>query len=338
MIWNDVQYLWLLLVMPFLMVLFFYQRKRAGKIVGKQFDSELIQKLRFGYSSSKQRWRNVFLSLSMILIVVSLAGPKIGTEVREVERRGLNMLIALDLSRSMNAEDISPSRLQKAKFEINRLIDRLQGDRVGLIVFTGEAFVQSPMTRDYAALRLFLDIAETEQMPNSTTNLNAALTRAGEVFESVKEANAESGEWDAADVLLVIADGEHFGEDPIPAVRELQEKGVKVFSLGIGTERGGRIPVYEEGQLKGYFRSENGETVITRMSSERLRAIAFEGGGSYFEIRSGNETIDPLLARLEDLERNEFATQEFTDYKNRYQTLLMAGLLLFILTIFLKDD
>lgn len=338
MIWNDVQFLWLLLLIPLLMMALWVQRARAKKMVGEQFEADLLQKLRSGYSSAKQRWRSGLFLASTTLIVMALAGPKIGTEVREVERRGLNMLIALDLSRSMNAEDISPSRLQKAKFEINRLIDRLQGDRVGLIVFTGEAFVQSPMTRDYAALRLFLDIAETDQMPNSTTNMIAAIERAGEVFDSVQDAEAEAGERDAADVLLLIADGEHFGEDPVPAVKALQEKGVKVFSLGIGTERGGRIPVYEEGQLKGYFRSEEGETVITRMSSERLRSIAFEGGGSYFEIRSGNETIDPLLARLEDLERNEFATQEFTDYKNRYQTLLFVGLMLFALTLFLKED
>ena len=270
-------------------------------------------------------------------MIIALAGPKIGTEVREVERRGLNMLIALDLSRSMNAEDISPSRLQKAKFEVNRLIDRLQGDRVGLIVFTGEAFVQSPMTRDYTALRLFLDIVETDQMPNSTTNMNTALRKAGEVFDSISANDEGDRNRDAADVLLMIADGEHFGEDPLPVVRGLHEEGVKVFSLGIGTESGGRIPVYEEGELKGFFTSE-GETVITKMSSDLMRKIAFEGGGSYFEIRSGNETIDPLLARLEDLERNEFATQEFTDYKDRYQSLLIAGLFLFVLTLFMKDD
>lgn len=338
MIWSDAHFLWLLLLIPIAIALLYYQRSIAKRAVEKQFDPELISRLRSGYSPVKQRWRSVSFFISLTFIIFALAGPKIGTEVREVERRGLNMLIALDLSRSMNAEDISPSRLQKAKFEINRLIDRLQGDRVGLLVFTGEAFVQSPMTRDYAALRLFLDIAETDQMPNSTTNMIAALERAGEVFTSVREANSEAGERDAADVLLVIADGEHFGEDPVPAVKELSANGVKVFSLGIGTERGGRIPVYEEGQLKGYFRSDEGETVITRMSSDLLRSIAFEGGGSYFEIRSGNETIDPLLSRLEDLERNQFATQEFTDYKNRYQTLLLLGIMGLIITLFLKED
>ena len=238
------------------------------------------------------------------------------------------MLIALDLSASMNAEDVKPNRLDKAKYEINRLIERLKGDRVGLIIFTGEAYLQSPMTLDYSALRLFLNIADTDQMPSTTTDFASALEMAKKAFESIEESNAT-----AAKVLLVISDGEDQGDDFADPLKELTSDNIQIYTLGIGTANGAAIPLYEKdtGNLLGYKRDNSGKVVTTKLENGRLREIAEAGGGQYYEIQRGNDGIDSFLARVDELEKGEFSSQEYADFKNQYQW--MAGLALITLFI-----
>lgn len=332
MIWANSTYLWLLLLLPLIWAGYWWIKVRNREKAFKLFDERLLKTLRLNYWTLGDKVRFGSIMVAALFFILALAGPKIGTEIREIERTGLNMVIALDLSRSMNAEDVPPSRLQKAKFEINRLINRLEGDRVGLIVFTGEAFVQSPMTQDYSALRLFLDIAETDQMPTSTTNFNSAMVKAVETFESISEEYR-----DASNVLLFIADGENHGPDFMPALRQLTQMGVTTFSVGIGTEEGGRIPIYDNGNLQGYHRDRDGNVVTTRLSSQTMRQIAAEGNGNYYEISSGSDTIEPFFSRLDELERGEFSAQQYSDYKNRYQVLLVIGLFFFCIGLFFPD-
>lgn len=257
-------------------------------------------------------------------MIISLAGPKIGTEVREVKRQGVDMLVALDLSASMNAEDVRPSRLEKAKFEINRLIERLRGDRVGLIVFTGEAYLQSPMTLDYSALRLFLDIAETDQMPSSATDFEPAMESALEAFEALDDNSS-----DAAKVLLIISDGEDHTQSYNEALKALVDRSISVYTLGIGTEEGTTIPIYEENsnRLIGYKRDNDGKVVTTNLQSSVLRNIARTGNGEYYSIERGNDGIDSFLGRVDELEKGEFASQEYADFKNQYQWMGALGLI-----------
>jgi Ca-activated chloride channel family protein len=264
-----------------------------------------------------------------------LSGPKIGTEVREIKRQGIDMLVALDLSASMNAEDVRPSRLEKAKFEINRLIERLRGDRVGLIVFTGESYLQSPMTLDYSALRLFLDIADTEQMPSSATAFKPAFETALEAFQSLEENGTE-----ASEVLLIISDGEDHGQSYDEALRSLTNENILVYTVGIGTADGTTIPLYEEGtgDLIGYKRDNQGEVVTTKLQSQILRNIAQKGNGEYYSIERGNDGIDAFLARMDELEKGEFASQEYADYKNQYQWMGALALLLLFTSIILPSS
>lgn len=332
MIWDNPSYLWFLLLIPAIAVLFWWIRRTQKINRSRLFDERLLNSLRLNYWKRGDKIRLGLFLGAFLFFIIALAGPKIGTEIREVERSGVNLVVALDLSRSMNAEDVPPSRLQKAKFEITRLINRLDGDRVGLIVFTGEAFVQSPMTLDYSALRLFLDIAQTDQMPSSTTNFRSAFRKAAESFESIEDEYSN-----AANVLLFVADGENHGPDYTPELNELAQKGVTIFSIGIGTEQGGRIPIYDNGNLRGYHRDGAGNDVITRLSSQTMRNIASAGGGNYYEINSGSDTIEPFLAKLDELERGAFSTQEYADYKNRYQLMLLFGLALFFGAILFPD-
>lgn len=327
MIWESPLYLWLLVLIPILVVLMWYKNKSIKNAQEKFFNAELFNSLRKGYWSTGAAIKTVLFVIGFIFVITSLAGPKVGTEVREVKRRGIDMLIALDLSASMNAEDVRPSRLEKAKFEINRLIERLKGDRVGLVVFTGEAYLQSPMTLDYSALRLFLEIVDTDQMPSSATDFKAAMGTAKAAFESLEENTAE-----AAKVLLIISDGEDHGQSYEDALTELTNSSIAVYTLGIGTTEGTTIPLYEEdtGELIGYKRDQQGSVVTTSLQRDVLREIASIANGNYYEIERGNDGIDAFLARVDELEKGEFSSQEYADFKNQYQWMGALGLLCFV--------
>lgn len=331
MIWENSTYLWALLLIPLIWGGFWWLRVARHKSRAEIFDDRLLSMLRLNFWKIGDQVRFYSFLTAILFFVLALAGPKIGTEIREVERSGVNMLIALDLSRSMNVEDISPNRLEKAKFEINRLINRLEGDRVGLLVFTGDAFVQSPLTMDYSALRLYLDIAQTEQMPSSTTNFRSAMLRAEEAFESIDDNS------NAANVLLFIADGENHGPDYTDAAERLTAQGITIFTIGIGTAEGGRIPVYENGEFRGYHSDRQGNEVTSSLISDNMREIASVGNGNYYEITRGSDTIEPFLSRLDELERGEFSSQEYANYKNRYQLMTLIGLFFLGLSLFFPD-
>jgi Ca-activated chloride channel family protein len=329
MIWQDSVYLWFLLVIPILVAATWWYNKQLDEKRRSFFGSELFEQLRSGFWPLGKRIRSICLYVGLTLLIVAAAGPKIGTEVREVKRQGVDLLIALDLSASMNAEDVKPSRLEKAKYEISRLVDRLNGDRVGLIVFTGEAYLQTPMTLDYSALRLFLNIAETDQMPSSSTDFSAAMETASEAFSSEEE---ESQNTSAAKVMMIISDGENHGESYDGALQNLREANVSVYTLGIGTTSGARIPLYDDsGSMMGYKRNGQGGVITSRLESDVLSDIAEQGGGEYYEIRGGGSGIDGFLGRLDELQQGEFASQEYADFKNQYQWLAGIGLLFMLL-------
>lgn len=318
MIWQNSTYLWLLLLVPLLVIGFWWKSKSLHKKRIRFFNNELFDSLRQGFWKIGDTLKVTFSVLGMVFLVIALAGPKVGTEVREVKRQGIDMLIALDLSLSMQAEDVKPSRLAKAKFEINRLIERLKGDRVGLVVFTGEAYIQSPMTLDYSALRLFLEIAETDQMPSTSTDFKSAMEIALSAFESLDETEKSK---EAAKVLLIISDGEDHGQSYDTALRKLIDQNIYVYTLGIGTEQGATIPLYEKntGSLVGYKRDRAGKVVTTALESNILKEIASKANGAYYSIERGNDGIDAFLARIDKLEKGEFSNQEYADYKNQYQ-------------------
>lgn len=327
MIWENPAFLWLLFSLPVLLVLSWWRFKMLRQKREKYFQESLFTSLRKGYWKTGSRLTTACFIGGLLFLLIALAGPKIGTEVREIKRQGVDMLIALDLSASMNAEDVKPSRLAKAKFEINRLIERLDGDRVGLIVFTGEAYLQSPMTLDYSALRLFLDIADTDQMPSAATNFNAALEMAHQAFQALEEAST-----DASKVLLIISDGEDHSPSYYAALQQLVNRNILVYTLGIGTEAGTTIPLYEAGsnRLIGYKRDNNGQVVTTKLQKNTLQRIAASGNGEFYSIERGNDGIDAFLARIDELEKGEFASQEYADFKNQYQWMAALGLLFLI--------
>lgn len=333
MIWQSPLFLFLILLIPLLIGGFWWYRRRLQRKRKKYFEQLLFEGLWKGFWSLGKKIKDVSLYIGLAFLIVGLAGPKVGTEVKEVKRQGVDLMIALDLSASMNAEDVKPSRLEKAKYEISRLIDRLDGDRVGLIVFTGDAYLQSPLTLDYSALRLFLNIAETDQMPNSATDFSAAMQTALKAFDKSKK-EAESSNTKASKVLFIISDGENHGQSYDDALNSLTSNNISVYTLGIGSRSGTTIPMYNDsGVLMGYKKNNNNEVVTTQLHPQILKNIAREGNGEYYEIQGGNDGIDAFLARLNELQQGEFASQEYADFKNQYQWLVGIGLGFVILAL-----
>ncbi|TNE68878.1 VWA domain-containing protein [bacterium] len=326
MIWQAAHFLWLLLFIPLLIVAHIGLKKYWSTKIERYFKPELLKKLYKGPSAWMTNLRFTFSLAGLTCLIIALAGPKIGTEVREVQRRGVDVMIALDLSLSMKAEDVSPSRLDKAKYEISRLLERLKGDRVGLIVFTGEAWLQSPMTTDYSALRLFLNIIDTDQMPSSTTNFAEAMSTSIRAFEAIEK------ESKAAKVLLIISDGEDQGEPYGDELSEVVNKGISVYTLGIGTLEGGTIPMYDENKrLIGYKRDRaSGTVVVSKLQPQTLSDIADKGNGDFYQIQRGSDGLDGFIQKIDQLEKGEFARQEYADFKNQYQYLTFAALLMWL--------
>lgn len=325
MVWEHPTLLWLLLLVPALAVAGPWWRRRLRERRRTYFSDDVYARIVPPRHVLADRFRSASLLAGLAFLILALAGPKIGTEVREVKRQGIDILVALDLSLSMKAEDVRPSRLDKAKFELIRLVDRLKGDRIGLISFTGEALLQVPLTNDYTAFKLFLNIANPDLMPSTSTDFTAAMRAAGEAYAAAGESSGN-----AARVLLIVSDGEDHGPEFGPALDGLLQQNITVFTVGIGTPAGAAIPLYDPqtGRLREYKRDAQGNVVTTSLQRARLEEIAQAGNGSYFEILRPADGLDPFLGRIEGLDKQEFATQEYADYENRFQWPLMLAILL----------
>ncbi len=347
MIWNAPGFLWLLLLLPLLYVLSRVLASHQRKKRALYFSDSLFERLQPHRWESGLIWRNRFFYAGLFFLIIAMAGPKIGTEVREVQRERLDLIVALDLSLSMKAEDVRPSRLEKARFEINRLLDHLDGDRIGLIVFTGEAMLHCPLTTDYSAFRMFLDIADTDIMPSTTTDFKPMMREAANAFRSAYRSHGDNERASgrspglartgrqpdqAAEILLLFSDGEdHFDRFSEP-YQELLDMGVYIFSVGIGTVDGGTIPRFdtETGAFRDFHRDRQGRVVTTRLVPETLREIAEGSGGQYYQISRTAHNIEGFIRQLNHLERSVFATEEITSYQNRFYYPAIVSLLSFI--------
>lgn len=330
MIWEHPAALWLLILLIGGYFALGYYQKIIRDRRKRYFSDEVFDKLYHGSSPGARKAQNILLFTGLVFLVFALAGPKIGTEVREITRQGVDLMIMLDVSKSMKAEDVRPNRLDKAKFEILRMVDRLRGDRIGLIVFTGESVLLSPLTADYSAFRLYLNLADTDAMPSSTTDFSAGFEVALQAFKSAGQQDRNTSR-----VMLLLSDGEDHGPDYSQSLQQIRDLGVTIFTVGIGTTSGGTIPIYDEqtGRLREYLRDAAGQIVTTRLEPQNLRRIADTGGGQYFEISRSSDGMDGFISQLEELEKSEFATQEFADYKNQYQWFAAFGLILLLLSI-----
>jgi len=322
---EYLQILWALIPLVALLIFFRYrQRKELGKFLS----SQTVEVLAPGKSRTKEFGKDLLFVLSAAMLILTAANPRVGTRMEEVKLKGIDLMVALDVSLSMKAEDIRPSRLEKAKQDVSRLLQRLRGDRIGLIVFAGEAFVQFPLTSDYSAADLFLSAADVDAVPYPGTAIGAALDLAMNSFQ--KDSPAQKA-------IIVVSDGENTVGDLLASVDRARRMNVRIFGIGQGTPSGGPIPVYRGGRLADYKRDRTGSMVLTKLDETALQQISSATGGAYLRATSGGNEVEQIFDELSKLEKAEYGALQVAGYQTVYQYPLALALLLLIIEMMMSE-
>ncbi|MGN1221376.1 MAG: VWA domain-containing protein [Candidatus Cryptobacteroides sp.] len=286
-------------------------------------DVRLVSKLMPSYSKGKAWIRTSLFSLGFLFLIIGLSRPQIGAKLKEHQTKGAEIMIALDVSNSMLAEDYSPNRLERAKLAISRLVDKLRDDRIGLIVFAGNSFVQLPITTDYVSAKMFLRSISTESVPIQGTAMGEAINTAIRSFSAQSEKSR---------AIIVITDGENHEDDPVAAARMAADNGIRVFTIGVGSPEGKPIPM--DGDL---LRDKNGDIVVTRLDESILQEVASAGNGLY--VRAGNSEfgLNPIIDNIRKMEDEQYSSIVFEEFDEQFMYFLGIALFFFVLEMLIGD-
>lgn len=326
---SNATYLYLLFLIPVLLglyiLLFQLQKKATLRFVNSAF-FELLIPLRSPFRSHIKVF--IFL-LALTSLIVAVARPQFGSKLEEVKREGIELIIALDVSRSMLAEDIKPNRLERAKQAITTLINKMQDDKIGMIIFAGDAYTQLPITTDYISAKIFLSNINTEIVSMQGTAIASAINLGTRSFTQDTEASK---------VIVVISDGENHEGDAIEAAQLAAEKGIKVYTIGMGTPSGAPVPLTQKGGIQsGFLKDRQGEVVISRMDPTMLSKIAAAGNGEFFGASTGNVGLNQLYNELNNLNKSEIETRVYSEYDDQFQYFILFALILLIFDIFILE-
>jgi Ca-activated chloride channel family protein len=322
------EYLYGLLVLLPLAALFTAAARKRAATLALFGDPLLLSGLVRSAGKYRRGVKFVLLSLAVGFLVLGLANPQIGTKMEEVRREGVDAMILLDVSNSMMAEDIAPNRLDHAKQNIARMLDKLENDRVGMIVFAGQSYLQLPLTTDYSAVRLVLSTIETDIVPVQGTAIGSAIELAMESFIAGERKHK---------VMILITDGENHEDDALGAAKKAREDGVVIHAIGMGSEEGAPIPVKEEGATAGFRRDAQGAVVLSRLNESMLRELAAAGGGTYVRASNRQDEFDEIFKQISTMEKKEFGARVFTDFEDRYQIFLGIALILLLAELLLPE-
>jgi Ca-activated chloride channel family protein len=288
----------------------------------------LLRQLMPEIGTYKRSLKSILLLLALAFLLLGVANPQIGTRMEEVKREGVDIMIALDVSNSMKAEDLKPNRLENAKQEIAHLIEKLQTDRIGLIVFGGDSYLQLPLTTDYSAARLILSTIDVDAVPVPGTAIGSAIKLAMKSFESGETKHK---------VIILITDGENHEDDAVAAAKEANKEGVVLHTIGLGSPEGAPIPVYQNGVEVGYKKDADGNTVITKLDEQGMQQIAEAGGGKYIRGTNEEDELGVIFNEIQSMEKKEFGAKVFTEFEDRFQYFLGAGLVLLLMEFFVSE-
>ncbi|MCZ6819320.1 MAG: VWA domain-containing protein [Calditrichaeota bacterium] len=322
------EYFFLLLLVPLAVIFYFYVFRWRTQALARFGNLDLVKKLSESVSRGRQVAKAVLVVLAVLFMALALARPQIGTRLEEVKREGVDIFIALDVSKSMLAEDIKPSRLAKAKHEISKFIDMLRGDRIGLIAFAGEAFVQCPLTLDYGAAKTFLNIMDPSLIPEPGTNLSAAIGTAMKRFVSQERKYK---------VLVLVTDGEDHGDNVMQAAEVADREGVVIYTVGIGSPKGVPIPIYDRRGNKEFKKDRRGEIILTKLDQFTLEKIALTTNGKYYQSITGETRLEKIYEEIAKMEKKELASMKFTQYEDRFQYVLIFAIIFLVLELLLSE-
>lgn len=318
--------LWLVPLLAFVFAIAFRSAARARV---ELWGSTLVSKLAPGWNPRREKVKAALQIAAIAFLALAIAGPRAGSREVTMKRRGIDIVIAIDVSNSMLARDIVPSRLAKAKREVSAFLERLEGDRVGLVAFAGDAYLQCPLTLDYGAARMFLDVIDPGSVTRQGTNLGAAIRTA---------LGSYPDEDDKYKAIVLVTDGEDLSGEGLKAAEEAGKRGIRIDTIGVGSESGEPIPLTgESGGAGGYKKDSSGEVVMTRLDPESLERIALATGGEFHRATTGELELDRLYEGLAKMQERELASKTITQYEERFQIPLGLALVLLIADLVLPE-
>ena len=312
-------------VMLLCVLVYFMSRRKKIKALGEE---ALVLRL-LPYASKRKRvFKVVFFILGFSSLILALCNLQTGSKLQEVKREGADIIVCLDVSNSMLAQDLSPNRLIRAKYALEKMIDMLEGDRLGLVIFAGEAYVQLPITTDYGAAKLFLESIGPGMVPVQGTNLTDAIHKAAESFSNDEAKNR---------AIILITDGENHESPAIEAAEEVAKKGIMINTIGIGSEKGVPIPMIENGVVKGYRKDRDGQTIVTKLNSDLLKTIASKGKGAYVQASQSDLGLDAVLDKIGELDKAQLESKMYTDYEDQFQWFIGLALVFFLIEFMISE-
>lgn len=330
---NYFQYLFFL---PVLIFLSFLALSRAQKKLEKAFGYKILPMLVSSVSIKKRKFKIILQALTLATMIICMARPQAGQSKQEVKSEGIELVFVVDVSESMLADDLRPSRLEQAKIDLSRLVDQLTGHKIGLVAFAGSSALLSPLTNDPASLKLFIDSLSTSSVSSQGTNFQEALQDAKLAFE---HGGVEKDEKTVVTrAILILSDGEDHEKGALNFVRKLTEEGIRIFSIAYGTEKGAPISQRDSlGYLKGYKKDSSGNTILTKVDGQALKALAEEGKGSFFFASAGSTYLHQLVEDINKLEKSQFESSMAIQYDEKFQLILIFGFIFGLLELFLGD-
>jgi len=325
---EHIEYLYALLLIPFFSLLFIFYGIWKKRAVRKFGEWEVIAQLMPLFSGKRLVLKFIILMLAFGFLIIGLANPQIGSKLEKVQRKGADLIIALDVSNSMLSQDIRPDRLTRAVQGISKLIDRLEGDRLGIVVFAGKAYVQLPITTDYAAAKMFLSTISTQMVPSQGTAIGDAIELAVQSFKEDERSKA----------IIIITDGENHEGNVMEAAQAVTEKGIKIFTIGMGSPEGSPIPLFDTyGRQTGYKTDRQGQIIVSKLDETTLQQLASAGNGIYVRASTGQDGLSRILDEINALEKQEIETKMFSEYEGRFQYFLAISLFFLILEFLIPE-
>lgn len=319
---------WGLLIVPVIVILFLLLQLWKRNAQNKFADKKMMNRLSPDKSLFKSVLKIILLCLAFTCLVIALVNPKNGTKLETVKREGVDIVFAVDVSKSMLAEDIAPNRIEKSKQLVTQIINNLASDRIGIIAYAGRAFPQLPITTDYASAKMFLQGMNTNMLSSQGTAISEAIKLATTYFDDDEQTNR---------VLIIISDGEDHSEEAALVAEQASEEGIRIFTIGVGDVKGGPIPIKRNGVVLNYKKDQEGETVITRLDEDTLKAIAEEANGAYINGKSTKDVVEEIKDILSKMNKTEFEAKQFADFKDQFQWFLGFGIFFLLLDIFLLE-
>ena len=325
---DESKYLYLLFVVPIVVLLFLYNQYWKRKKQREFGDLALVKKLSPESSIFKPFLKLGVLLLALVGIIFGLVNPKIGTKMETVKREGIDIVFAMDVSKSMLAEDVAPSRLEKSKQIVSQIINQLGNDRIGIVAYAGSAFPVLPITTDYGVAKMFLQSINTDIVSSQGTSLDEAIKLSATYFDEKSKTSK---------LLIMISDGEDHSEGAESAAEEAKKIGMKIITIGVGTEKGSTIPLRVNGVIESFKRDNNNEVVITKLNKEGLTTIAKATKGGYVDGNNTKAVLDYVKNALDNIQKTEFESTQMADFQSQFQWFLGFAFALLFLDVFLLE-